>query len=1118
MRGLNVVLIYTLLALGVSFGLTQKEIMQRYCSVPPYVEIASKPNIIIVMDYSGSMQLPAHFSCGWDSFGGTRVAACDDTNTDYETKNYDQTDSNGNYIWYYGYFNPRKYYRYNSTGGYWEENNSCTYTDNVGGADCVSGSLLNWISMSRYDVALKALTGGKAEFKDEPPIGQTGSEDFYLLKPRGAYRRIQENTLGCRFYIRPNNYLSINTASELNNNDMQITISNVSDTNKCKVGEIIDAWLRVKVSVDEKKGILQKNADIADYALIVYSASGISEFNRRGEIRFGFHEYRAKDPLDAMDDLASRLENEVPWGATPTGPALCETIDYIAQDDSYGGDNCTSNYESNTGYINKGSEVDPFWDTKFGELSPCKQNVVILISDGYWNNGNDPDRTARYMHINDLRSDLGGRQSVDIFTLFAFSNSGNGKNSMQTVAAAGSFLDEDGDNNPYDVNVSSDSRDISFPRPNCDPDGTYDNRCKEWDKDKDGIPDYFYSAESGEEFEKALADILASIVKYNYSGGSLGVLAERSKGGNLVAKYRGLVIGQALFYTRKNGVDWTGKLFGYWLYLQDLTLREDSDNNFILNKTKDKILEFKLNDKLELNIDVFNVTDYGEKDTLFNTYKDPEDVNYLFEFGEELWKTDASNRVIYFPDLNCDVNTNPTCLKEFSSTNADEFVKNEGGYTLALLGLPDPCIPQSASDTVCTNWQSATSGVDMFNSLIDTCLNSNNDYSTMIDYIRGVDPGNGLRSKTVNTKTWKLGDIMFSTPIFVQYPNTSVVYVGANDGMLHAFEVGSLTTENIDFLSGDIVKLVTNDNTGKELWAFVPYNLVPYLRFLSDNFYCHLYYVDLTPYLYKDGNRLYLIGGYRLGAATGGTGSSDVNPPFWSCPSEGVNDLKDICANTCNLTTECSNFDSLNNSPCYGLSGYFMLDITDPKDPIFMWEFTDPKLGFAYSGPGIIKKSNNTYVMFASGPTDHKGGSTQNLTIFILDLYTGSLTRTIDTFTSSQAGSGTGSQINNAFGGRLFTEGIDIDGDGYTDYIAFGYAEQSGSQWGGGLIFGDVRDSDPKKWKFTKYFESENAPITAKVESMKCFNNYYLFFGSGNGSQSLMITLRASKTIYTVWH
>jgi type IV pilus assembly protein PilY1 len=100
-------------------------------------------------------------------------------------------------------------------------------------------------------------------------------------------------------------------------------------------------------------------------------------------------------------------------------------------------------------------------------------------------------------------------------------------------------------------------------------------------------------------------------------------------------------------------------------------------------------------------------------------------------------------------------------------------------------------------------------------------------------------------SKYFRQRTHVLGDIVDSQAVYVQhamydysdsgyssYKTTvasrqGMVYVGANDGMLHAF----------------------NASTGAEAWAYVPEALFPSLYKLADKDYAdkHTYYVDATP-------------------------------------------------------------------------------------------------------------------------------------------------------------------------------------------------------------------------------------------------------------------------------
>lgn len=45
----------------------------NYCFVPPYVAQSVKPNIHMILDYSGSMQSPAYLPCSW---GGVLIVCC----------------------------------------------------------------------------------------------------------------------------------------------------------------------------------------------------------------------------------------------------------------------------------------------------------------------------------------------------------------------------------------------------------------------------------------------------------------------------------------------------------------------------------------------------------------------------------------------------------------------------------------------------------------------------------------------------------------------------------------------------------------------------------------------------------------------------------------------------------------------------------------------------------------------------------------------------------------------------------------------------------------------------------------------------------------------------------
>lgn len=113
--------------------------------------------------------------------------------------------------------------------------------------------------------------------------------------------------------------------------------------------------------------------------------------------------------------------------------------------------------------------------------------------------------------------------------------------------------------------------------------------------------------------------------------------------------------------------------------------------------------------------------------------------------------------------------------------------------------------------------------------------------SDMINYLRGDPSNNEANGGTYRVRGSKLGDIVHSAPTL--YDGT--VYIGANDGMLHAFDAGS----------------------GEELFAYVPKILLDKgtLPALASTDYSHQFYVDNTPHIRDTGSQTLLVGGLRKG-------------------------------------------------------------------------------------------------------------------------------------------------------------------------------------------------------------------------------------------------------------
>ncbi len=149
--------------------------------------------------------------------------------------------------------------------------------------------------------------------------------------------------------------------------------------------------------------------------------------------------------------------------------------------------------------------------------------------------------------------------------------------------------------------------------------------------------------------------------------------------------------------------------------------------------------------------------------------------------------------------------------------------------------------------------------------------------SDELDYIRG-DTGNeesnggSYRDRDGNM----LGDIVDSSPVY----EDGVVYVGANDGMLHAFDA----------------------TDGAEIFSYVPSFVVKNLPELTDPDYSHLFYVNNTvstsTVTCDDTSTIWLLGG--LGKGGRGIYGIDITSPhaitetniptLWEYPASGTTD------------------------------------------------------------------------------------------------------------------------------------------------------------------------------------------------------------------------------------
>lgn len=217
----------------------------------------------------------------------------------------------------------------------------------------------------------------------------------------------------------------------------------------------------------------------------------------------------------------------------------------------------------------------------------------------------------------------------------------------------------------------------------------------------------------------------------------------------------------------------------------------------------------------------------------------------------------------------------------------------------------------------------------------------------VINYLRGQDAfdqdGDANRGEL---RDKVLGDIFHSTPIIVGPPTTQlsgetgydsfatsfatrdrVLYVGANDGMLHGFDAGSLTVgDNPLTPTVETTAVFYSAGTGDERFGYVPGLLLDDVKLVPRN--------DPRTYYFVDG--------------------SPVVADVW------------LRSGAMDYTREADEWTTISVTGFReGGSGYLALDVTDPASnssmdahgpyPKFLWEFTDSELGQAWSDPIITR-------------------------------------------------------------------------------------------------------------------------------------------------------------------
>ena len=1029
--------------------------MVEYTTTTPLVSNQTVPNVLLVYDSSGSMNTVAVWTVDPSKFQPFSPSAR-----------------------YSGYFDQTKCYQYvgdmltTPSSGIFVTDATSAGNKSAGlcrGTFEWDGSLLNYVSMRRRDIARWVLTGGKCE-RGRAADGTCPSKILSGVDVDNGHRETvpiaNADAIGRMpaAFTDPGVPVYFNTISSVAQLVGSFCVNNyngavlpglvfsptpiVAQCTEANNGAYPNAGFRVRVqSLIEPTGVIQQVGTRVRLGLMFYNQE------QGGHVVANVGDNNTIAGA-SISPFLTAVENNNGQNWTTLAETLYEATRYFAQLDPSPLYNLN---KANTDTVDaKGNPVpdfvkgpgtakDPYffappWAAAPGLLVPCCKSYVIMFTDGEpthdqdipaaiktmpgapapfnigldeAGNTNIPDYLASvafWAHTTDLRqatvpvinepgSDLAGKQSLTIFTAFMF---GAGSGILQETAKYGGFDTTNGN----DPNATS--QDCTKP------DGTIvtNGSSPLWDKlnnatgqaGPDCIPDNYFESSNAATIKDNLQRIFNITESQSGSASSLAVLGSSSSGEG--ASFQAFFIPDDVPTTNEalagmKEIRWLGYTQG--LFVDAFGhLREDSDGDGKLDYTKDKIIipYFDTGSKtvkVKRFLDV-NGDGMADSPTPDDTV-DLTDVKAIWEAGRRLALTAWDARKIW---TWVDTDNN-------GQVGAGEFI---------------PFNPANSA-TLAPYLRAGAAPFDQDN-IVKFILGYQNSALGLRDRQKIVKDDTGNNSLQV----WKLGDIVHSSPLLVAAPrerydvvygDTSysdyyirykdrrqVVYAGANDGMLHAFNGGFYTpgddpgTAVIEHGRFDttapasVTAKYSATNTpplGTELWGFIPYQLLPQLQWLMRQDYTHVDYVDLPPKVtearifspdadHPNGWGTILIGGMRFGGSCDKCATSTGGVAMTVTADFGPGHMG-----------ETRTF----------YSAYFVLDITNPeKPPVLLWSFSDASLGLTSALPTVVRvnpadqpTTDNAFarwfMVVGSGVTTYDGTSIQPGKIFVIDLATGFL-------------------------------------------------------------------------------------------------------------------------------
>ena len=841
---------------------------------PPFTMANEIPSITIILDSSDAMHRMAY-------------AAVTEPNTNisnvYEEYGADfnstpETD-------YLGYFESNASYRYDNENGYFIK-------DDTGQFD---GDFMNWATMHRLDVARLILTGGY--YNNTTSCFEIIRTNFIKNANKDLARAIETTD---NIVFAKTGYNASIIAQKGNSTDLYFyNATNHPNEAKTPIPIAGPFKLRIYKQNASPSGVLDQFANKARFALARYY---VTDINNDGIHDDPSNTHKGAKFLVHMDQYGTNTTNMIKYEinkiwpnavAAPLAEALFTATGYIMQTSSNDPTAGGPKYESDAFEIS--TTADPYYFSSYGTAVSCTQQNIILITPGESAFGDSIpigdqktvtplDRyphdynivnndkyylldTAKWMHTNDLRGvpisakDLDGTQNVNLYVVQSFGIP-ESKQLLQDAAMFGGFID--GKNNTDDTPVTYSGKKTI----------TTSFQYNEYTNDGDTIPDNYFAADdggTGQELRTAITQAFEAATRRVSAGTAAAVTSQTRSGDGAVY--------QALFFPPTNSSDanpiappWSGQVHAMLVDSQgrireDTIPAGDTKGNARLD-SNDRIISFTG----EL---IYRYDSDGSNEEILNSIQD---INFLWSSTPMLNDISETNiikqreyssaekkRYIFtFADINNDglVNSDSE-IQTFNSTNCKLESDNFCNY-LTLFESTSRELGEAAKSHFNDEGDMLEAAQRQVNFIRGAILTTNATTDGTPDLARS----RGLNSTITN---WRLGDVVYSSPTIVGAPaenyqniyrdktykyfydkyknRRQVLYVGANDGMFHAFNGGFYNST----ISGFQLQRNNLDSAyplGMELWAYIPYNLLPHLRWLMNPAYggeLHVPYMDLKP-------------------------------------------------------------------------------------------------------------------------------------------------------------------------------------------------------------------------------------------------------------------------------